>query len=210
VVLRDCPFLERKAALARLLRIPRLASCSTNTSLGTALSSSHMPAGLALTKKVDSTYDPGPVPSGSKSAIRDEARDGIGDQHRVLLGSGGGLRWGRNFAGMPATCPTSRRSSGGRVGAPVRELVAVVCHADIRLAGSDAAVSCRAQERQRHCASAAALVLEREQDRKILNRPTVQMRRADRTAIVHRRKVRCWPTAAVTPRSGRYGGCRRH
>jgi bifunctional non-homologous end joining protein LigD len=57
--MRNRPFLDRKAALARLLRDTRPASCSTSTSPGTALSSSRTPAGLwrkgIVSKKVDST-----------------------------------------------------------------------------------------------------------------------------------------------------------
>jgi bifunctional non-homologous end joining protein LigD len=45
--LRNLPFLDRKAALARLSRIPKLASYSTNTSRKTALPSSRTLADLA-------------------------------------------------------------------------------------------------------------------------------------------------------------------
>jgi hypothetical protein len=51
--LRDLPFLDRKAALARLLPISRRASCSTNTLPGMALRRSNMPVGLVLGHRLE-------------------------------------------------------------------------------------------------------------------------------------------------------------
>jgi ATP-dependent DNA ligase len=66
--LRSLRFLDRKAALARLLRNTKAASCLTNTSPRMALSSSRTPAGLALRascrRRFDGTDRSGPRVSG--------------------------------------------------------------------------------------------------------------------------------------------------
>jgi ATP dependent DNA ligase domain len=71
--MRSLPFLDRKAALARLLRNTKADFCSTNTSPKTALSSLHTPAGLALRASFpgESTapISPARAVSGSRSAI---------------------------------------------------------------------------------------------------------------------------------------------
>jgi hypothetical protein len=76
--MRNRPFLDRKAALARLLRNTRLASYSTNTSSRTALSSSRMPAGLAprasCRRRSIAHIDRVDVRSGSRSAIAPASR----------------------------------------------------------------------------------------------------------------------------------------
>src|SRR5258706_11925118 len=62
--LRNRPFLDRKAALARLLRGTQAVSRSTNTLPRTVPPYSNTPAGLALraivSKRVDGTYWSGP------------------------------------------------------------------------------------------------------------------------------------------------------
>jgi ATP-dependent DNA ligase len=98
--LRDCPFLDRKAELARLLRDTEAgASCSTNTLPRTALRSLRTPAGSAPRASCPSgsmaPIDRGHVRSGSRSAIPrasrcsgGAARIGKGD-YRVRPGNEG-------------------------------------------------------------------------------------------------------------------------
>jgi hypothetical protein len=104
--LRDRPFLDRKAALVRLLHVSRRASCSTNMSPGTVLPCSSMFAGSVPRASFQSEWteriDPVRAQFGSRSAIPTASRCS-GSAARI--GTDDCLRWRQEARGATPGSP---------------------------------------------------------------------------------------------------------